>query len=140
MVPKGFQQYKEQAVNTMTPEELLQLLYSEALKRMTQAELALDKENYPVFEASLDRAIDILNYLDDTLDRRFEISAQLTRLYDYFTYELGRAKIGRRKEPILEVHSRVKELQDTFRDAQAIAAAGPSAREKQAAGETVAEE
>lgn len=121
MDPKGFQQYKEQAINTMTQSELLLLLYSEALKRMTQAELALDKENFPIFEAALDRAIDIINYLDDTLDRQYEISGQLTRLYDYFTYELGRAKIGRRKEPIIEVRTMVKELQDTFREAQATA-------------------
>ncbi len=121
MDPKGFQQYKEQAINTMTQSELLLLLYSEALKRMTQAELALDKENYPIYEAALDRAIDIINYLDDTLDRQYEISGQLTRLYEYFTYELGRAKIGRRKQPIQEVRAMVKELQDTFREAQSIA-------------------
>lgn len=121
MYPQGFQQYKEQAINTMTQSELLLLLYSEAVKRMTQAELALDQKNYPIFEASLDRAVAIINYLDDTLDRQYEISGQLTRLYDYFTYQLGRAKIGRRKEPIEEVRGMVKELHDTFQEAQGLA-------------------
>ena len=35
---RGFQQYKEQSVNTMTQSELLLLLYDELFKRLTQAE------------------------------------------------------------------------------------------------------
>lgn len=41
---RGFQQYKEQSVNTMTQGELLLLLYDELVKRLTQAELALNKD------------------------------------------------------------------------------------------------
>ena len=52
MEMRGFQQYKEQSINTMTQGELLLLLYDELVKRLTQAELALSKENWPVFEAS----------------------------------------------------------------------------------------
>ena len=32
---RGFQQYKEQSVNTMTQSELLLLLYDELFKRLT---------------------------------------------------------------------------------------------------------
>lgn len=131
MNPKGFQQYKEQAVNTMTPEELLLLLYSEAVKRMTQAELALEKQNYPVFEAAIDRSIAIIQYLDDTLDRKYEVSQNLTRLYDYFTYELGRVKYGRRIEPLTHVKTMVKDLEETFREAQMQAAAERTAGKAQ---------
>ena len=41
---KGYQQYKEQSIATMTQEELLLLLYDELVKRLVQAELALDKK------------------------------------------------------------------------------------------------
>ena len=118
MEMRGFQQYKEQSVNTMTQGELLLLLYDELVKRLTQAELALSKENWPVFEASVQRGIDIINYLDQTLDKQYPISANLTQLYEYFTYELGRAKIGRRKEVLTHVKSMVGELRDAFRQAQ----------------------
>ena len=94
---KGYQQYKEQSIATMTQEELLLLLYDELVKRLMQAELALDKKEYPLFEASVQRGIEIIDYLDSTLDRKYEISHNLGRLYEYFDYELGRAKIGRRK-------------------------------------------
>ena len=100
---KGYQQYKEQSIATMTQEELLLLLYDELVKRLMQAELALDKKEYPLFEASVQRGIEIIDYLDSTLDRKYEISHNLGRLYEYFDYELGRAKIGRRKEPLTGV-------------------------------------
>lgn len=118
MEMRGFQQYKEQSINTMTQGELLLLLYDELVKRLTQAELALVKENWPVFEASVQRGIDIIDYLDQTLDKQYPISANLTQLYEYFTYELGRVKIGRRGDPLSHVKSMVNELRDAFREAQ----------------------
>ena len=118
MEMRGFQQYKEQSINTMTQGELLLLLYDELVERLTQAELALSKENWPVFEASVQRGIDIIDYLDQTLDKQYPISANLTQLYEYFTYELGRVKIGRRNDPLNHVKSMVNELRDAFREAQ----------------------
>lgn len=127
MGPKGFQQYKEQAVNTMTQEELLQLLYSEVVKRLMQAELALNKENYEVFDVSVERAIEIIQYLDETLDRQYEISASLTRLYEYFVYQLNRAKLGRHADMIVDIRNQLKELQETFKQAQSQLDAGKQA-------------
>ena len=115
---KGFQSYKEQSVNTMTQGELLLLLYDELYKRLSQAELMLDQQNFPVYEASIARAVAIIDYLDSTLDRQYPISGNLAQLYEYFTYELGRAKIGRRKEVLTHVKSMVGELRDAFRQAQ----------------------
>lgn len=115
---RGYQQYKEQSINTMTQGELLLLLYDELIKRLTQAELALERENYPVFEASVQRGMDIVQYLDDTLDRQYEISRNLTQLYEYFIYELGRVKIGRRRDPLTHVKNMAGELRDAFREAQ----------------------
>ena len=115
---KGFQSYKEQSVNTMTQGELLLLLYDELYKRLSQAMLMLDQQNYPVYEASIERSDAIIDYPDSTLDRQYTISKNLAQLYEYFTYELGRAKIGRRKEVLDHVKSMVGELRDAFRQAQ----------------------
>ncbi len=115
---KGYQQYKEQSVNTMTQGELLLLLYDELYKRLSQAELMLDQQNYPVYEASIERSVAIIDYLDSTLDHQYPISGNLAQLYEYFTYELGRAKIGRRKEVLTHVKTMVGELRDAFRQAQ----------------------
>lgn len=114
---QGYQGYKEQGVNDMTPGELLLLLYDELVKRMVRADLALDKANYPLFEASVDRCLDIIRYLDDTLDMQYPISRNLNRLYDYFSFELNRVKAGRNKEELERVRVMVSDLRDTFREA-----------------------
>ena len=118
MDARGYQQYKQQSINSMTPGELLLMLYDELVKRSTLASMALEKENWPQFEEAMDRCIDIVNYLDETLDRKYPISGNLTQLYEYFTYELGRVKIGRRSEPLGHVKSMAGELRDAFREAQ----------------------
>ncbi len=115
---KGYEQYKGQAVNTMTQGELLILLYDELVKRLTRAQLALDKEDYPLFEASAERALEIVRYLDDSLDRQYPISRDLSRLYEYFCYELNRVKIGRNKTELDRVKGMLSELRDTFKEAQ----------------------
>ena len=115
---QGYQGYKEQGINSMSQGELLLLLYDELYKRLSQAELMLDQQNYPVYESSIERSVAIIDYLDSTLDRQYPISGNLAQLYEYFTYELGRAKIGRRKEVLSHVKSMVAELRDAFRQAQ----------------------
>ena len=114
---QGYQGYKEQGINDMTPGELLLLLYDELVKRLLRAKLALDKADYPLFEASVDRGLEIIRYLDDTLDMQYPISRNLNRLYDYFSFELNRVKAGRNKTELDRVKTMVSELRDTFREA-----------------------
>ena len=128
MDTKGYQQYKQQSINSMTPGELLMLLYDELVKRSTLASLALEKKDWPQFEGALDRCIDIVNYLDETLDRKYPISRDLSRMYDYFTYEMGRIKIGRNKTELERLRPMLADMRDAFR---AVERAG-SAQEKRA--------
>ena len=128
MDARGYQQYKQQSINSMTPGELLMLLYDELVKRSTLASLALDKADWPRFDDALDRCTDIVNYLDETLDRQYPISQDLSRMYDYFTYELGRIKIGRNKAELDRLRPMLTDMRDAFRAAER---AG-GAQEKQA--------
>ncbi|MEG0780745.1 MAG: flagellar export chaperone FliS, partial [Oscillospiraceae bacterium] len=100
---KGYQQCQEQNVNDMTPGQLLTLLYDELVKRVARAELALERQNYDLFEESVDRSIDIIHYLDDTLDPQYPISGDLTRLYEFFCYELCRVKAGRNRTELARI-------------------------------------
>lgn len=115
---KGYQQYKQQSINSMTPGELLLLLYDELVKRATLASIALEKKDYDLFEASVQRCIDIINYLDETLDRKYPISHDLARMYEYFTYQLGRIKIGRNAQLLTNLRPMLSEMRDTFRTAE----------------------
>ena len=114
---QGYQGYKEQGINDMTPGELLLLLYDELVKRLVRADLALNKKDWALFDASVDRCLDILRYLDDSLDMQYPISRNLNRLYDYFSYELNRVKAGRNKTELDRVKAMVSDLRDTFREA-----------------------
>ena len=117
MNTRGYQQYKAQSLNTMTPAELLNLVLDELVKRLIQGDLALEQGNYPLFESSIDRCVLIVRYLDDTLDRRYEISGQLHRLYEFFSYDLNRIKIGRNKAELDRLRPLITDLRDTFRTA-----------------------
>ncbi len=115
---RGYQQYKQQSVGSMTPSELLLLLYDELVKRATMASIALEKEDYPTFEAAVDRCTDIVNYLDETLDRQYPISRDLSRMYDFFTYQLGRIKIGRNKAELERLRPMLADMRDAFHIAE----------------------
>ena len=120
MAVKGYQHYKEQAVNTMTQGEMLNLLYDELLKRLTRSEIALENKDYELFEQSIQRAMEIVTYLKDTLNFQYEISSDLKRLYDFFYYELVRIKAGRNSAVIAEIRPLIMDLRDSFREAQRI--------------------
>lgn len=118
MDAKGYQNYKAQSLNTMTQGELLLLLLDELVKRLIRGDLALEQHDYELFEASIQRCIDIVRYLDDTLDRRYEISRGLHRLYDFFCYDLNRIMIGRNKRELDKLRPMITDLRDTFRVAE----------------------
>ena len=122
---RGYQQYKQQSVGSMTPGELLLLLYDELVKRALMASIALDKKDFPAFEAAVDRCSDIINYLDETLDHKYPISQDLSRMYEYFTYQLGRIKIGRNKQELERLRPMLAEMRDAFHTAEKNSGAQP---------------
>ena len=124
MYTKGFQQYKEQSIDTMTQSELLLTVYDELVKRLTRAEIAMEKGEYDIMEQSVERATQIIRYLDGTLDRSYEISKNLAQLYEFFCYELVRVKVGRNMTELQRVKTMVSELRDSFRTAAANSATG----------------
>lgn len=114
---RGYEQYKQQSVMTMTHSEMLLLLYDELLKRLTRAEIALDQKDYALFGASVKRSKEIVRYLKDSLNYEYGIARQLRQMYDFFNYELSRIEAGRRKEVIEELKPLVRDLRDAFEQA-----------------------
>jgi len=112
----------------MTQGELLLLLYDELLKRLMRCDLALSKKDYELFDASADRCIQIVRYLDDTLDPKYPISRELHRLYDFFGYELNRVKMGRNKTELDNIRPMISELRDAFRTADKNSSEGKASK------------
>lgn len=117
MYQNGYEQYKLQSVNTMTSSEMLLLLYDELLKRLARAQVALENENYDLFNQSVQRSKEIVQYLDFTLNMEYKISYELRRMYEFFLYELSRLQAGRKTAVIQELKPLVIELRDAFKEA-----------------------
>ena len=117
----GYEQYKEQSINTMTKGEQLVLLFDEVVKNLKKSEIAIETKNYELLDVSIQKATDIVRYLISILDRSIAISNELFRMYDFFLYEFSRIKAGRNADVIEEVKELVIEMRDAFREADKIA-------------------
>ena len=122
MYQNGYEQYKMQSVNTMTSGEMLLLLYDELLKRLARAQVALEDENYDLFNQSVQRSKEIVQYLDFTLNMDYKISYELRRMYEFFLFELSRLQAGRKVAVIQELKPLVGDLRDAFKEASKTAA------------------
>ncbi len=118
----AYNKYKEQSVNTMTSSEMLLTLYDEAVKRINRAKLSKQNGDFEFFEKDVERAREIVSYLDVSLDNKYPVSQNLHSLYEFMIYNLKRAKIGRNEEPLDEIVPLLKDLRDTFQQAAIIAA------------------
>lgn len=114
MDTRGYQAYKQQAVNTMTRGEMLILLYDELSKRLTRAKFALENHEDVLFTQSVNRSKEIVNYLSETLNFKYPVSRDLKRMYDFFLFELARLEAGKRVDVIADLQSLIKELRDAF--------------------------
>ncbi|WP_324824509.1 flagellar export chaperone FliS [Sinanaerobacter sp. ZZT-01] len=114
---KGFQHYKEQSVNTMTKSEMLFLLYDEIIKKMNKAKILANNKDYANFKVEIDKTRKIVLYLMNTLDLKYAVSKDLSRMYEFFNYELSRLSASRNLKIIDELIPLVIDLKDTFKEA-----------------------
>lgn len=114
---KGFQHYKEQSVNTMTKSEMLFLLYDEIIKKMNKAKILVNNKDYANFKVEIDKTRKIVLYLMNTLDLKYAVSKDLSRMYEFFNYELSRLSASRNLKIIDELIPLVIDLKDTFKEA-----------------------
>ncbi|MBE6033225.1 flagellar export chaperone FliS [Aminipila sp.] len=126
MMNYGYQHYKTQSVETMTKGEMLVLLYDEINKRLLRARTYFEKGEIDLFEADVQRAIDIVNYLIKSLDRKYPISNDLYRLYDFITFELTRLKTGRNMALIDDITPLIKDLRESFKEADKLTKKDPT--------------
>ena len=109
--------YKEQAVNTMTAGEMLNLLYEEIIKRLRKAEILAKHSDFDNFEKEVKRAQEIVAYLNATLDRKYPISLELARFYSFFNYQMARLAAGRNLELVNEIIPLVEDLRTAYKQA-----------------------
>lgn len=118
---KAYNQYRENAIFTSTPEELTLMLYNGLIKFIMQAQAAIDEKDIEKANNSIIRAQEIVLEFQATLDMKYEVSNNLMLLYDYMYRRLMEANIRKDKDILGEVLGFAKELRDIWAQAMKIA-------------------
>jgi flagellar secretion chaperone FliS len=119
----GYDKYKENSINTASPEELTLMLYNGLVRFIMQGQKAINDKNIQKAHESIIRAQDIINEFMVTIDQSYEISKSLLVIYDYMKRRLVEANIHKDNAIIEEVLGMAKELRDTWMQAMKIAKA-----------------
>lgn len=117
MARNPYESYKKQSIMTMTPGDMLITLYDEILKECTAGKIAIEKKNYTEVNRALQKVQRILDHLKATLDFKYEISENLSSLYDYFIRQVMEANIKKDAALLDEVMPMIKDLRDTYSEA-----------------------
>mgnify|MGYP000961361320 CR=1 FL=1 len=118
---KAYDRYKENAVYTSTPEELTFMLYNGLVRFIMQGKLAIEEKDIQKANESIIRAQDIVSYLQNTLDMKYDISKNLASIYDYIHRRLVDANISKDKNILDEALGFAKDLRDTWSQAMKLA-------------------
>ena len=124
MAVNPYEAYKKQSVLTMTQGEMLNKLYEEAVKQLEFAQVYIENKDYAKTNDSLKRAQKIILHLRSTLNFQYEISNNLASLYDYFVQRIVEANVKKDVAPLKEITPMIKELKDTFAQADKLARKG----------------
>lgn len=119
-----YSKYKEQAINTATPEELTLMLYEGCIKFINIAIVAIEESNVQLANNNIIKAENIISELSMTLNMDIEISQNLFLLYEYINDRLIEANMSKDKSILEEVKEFVTELRDTWKEAMKLARMG----------------
>lgn len=117
------QQYKEQAVITATPEEILIMLYDGAIRFLTTARKGIETGDIEKSHNNLIKAQRIITELMCSLDMAIggETAQNLFRLYDYLHFRLVEANLKKDATMVDEVLGHLRSLRETWHQAIDIA-------------------
>lgn len=114
---QGYSQYKQTAVQTATPEKLVLMLFDGAIKFSQQAVVSLEEKNIELSNLYIGKVQAIITEFMASLDMQYEISRYLMAIYEYMNRVLVKANIDKNPELVREVIGYLKELRQSFDEA-----------------------
>ena len=112
-----YEQYRQQGVMTASPGELIVMLYDGCIRQMKIAILTLTDGNDDAANTALLKCQAIVQELSRSLDRRYEISVELFRIYDYVEEVLFNTFQTRNAEDLRPLVEIMQELHDAWVEA-----------------------
>lgn len=116
-------QYKQNEVQTSTPEKILILLYDGAIQFLIKAEKAMQEQDVDGIHTNLVSCQKIILEFMSTINMEEggDFAARLYNLYDYFYRTLVDANMKKDLSKVKEVLEHLKSLRDTWTKAIEIA-------------------
>lgn len=115
-----YTQYKEQSLSTMAPGELLVKLFDEVIKQCRLSAIAIRSKDYGQANDGLTKSQTIITTLMSSLDMRYPISTELREMYVFLGKQLLNANLQKDAILIEQVLPLIKDLRDSFEQADKI--------------------
>jgi flagellar secretion chaperone FliS len=108
--------YKEVAVKTASPLQLIVMLYDAAICSAREACQQIERKDIAGRSQSINKCITIITELQSCLNLKAggEIATSLNRLYDYMKRRIFKANVDQSCEPLLEVESLLDNLRSAW--------------------------
>lgn len=110
--------YREVAVKTANPLQLVIMLYDAAICSLQEARDHINKKDIASRSRSVNKCIAIISELQSCLNLRAggEIADSLDRLYDYMKRRIFAANVQQSSQPLLEVETLLENLRSAWRE------------------------
>lgn len=112
-----YQQYKAQSINTLTPGELLIMLYDHMILCINKSILSIKNKKIIEAHENIIKAENIVLYLIDILDMSYPVSKDLLQLYDFLNKQLILANAKKDENILKELLPLISELKTTWQQA-----------------------
>lgn len=116
-VNNPYSNYKQNAINTATPQELVLMLYDGSIKFINRAIIGIEEKNIEMANNNIIKAQNIVFELMISLDMSYEVSKDLELQYDFMHRTLIDANIKKDKELLEDVKGLITDLRDTWKEA-----------------------
>lgn len=120
MYANQYQQYKEQALSTLTQGEILIKLYDEMIKQLTIAKIKIKQNDLGAANNSFVKCQTIVNTLSGSLDMRYPISKELRDMYIFLSKHMLDANMKKDSGMIDDCIPLIRDLRDSFEQADKI--------------------
>lgn len=117
MLNNPYQQYMQNNIMLSSPDKLLLMLIDGLARFVKTARIAIEKKDTVKANENLIKAQDIVAELLSSLDMDYEISENLSKLYDFIYQRLIDANIKKDIKILEEIEPLVEDLKTTWHEA-----------------------
>lgn len=113
-----YKKYKQTAVETASPEQLMFMLFDGGIKFLKQAEHHIDNKEMIEANEKLKKAQEVLRELMSSIDLdKGEIAENQLNIYEFMHYELIQANMKKDKDKVVTVRDMLTDIKNTFQQA-----------------------